>query len=767
MLSVESASISTNATPASNHNTHRRRQRRATPHSGQAPTIDELNDVATVTSYTPSISTNNNVTQASADNNNKPTESPEDMKQKQQLINEIRRLEKSMNTALSASRDEITTLKTQKQQKTEEVKELEVELERVLEVNKANEANNANGERRLKSDSDISTDSKPFINRRLSLQESSRNLMNFRRPSLKPDTKFRRPSLNNNNNGEGSSSNKKEMKFRRPSLGDRSINFASLRNLNSNMSSSKDDTSSNGSFSLRGNKGMIVSPLRQLSDPIGEGRGSGMSMPRTSSKSDFQKYLDTSDEGCDPTTDVGCSGDSYMGWGDNNTNNQEEEEEEEEEPLTEAEQQELQQLQSILKSKTNEVIQLQNRQSSNRGQLSYLQSKLTSLHTSSKSREEKHTFIMEGYNREKLALHKTIERRNRLLNEVTRSINEYKSSCSSLEEQIQDKEAANTTAAQTASRSRVQQLQNEIRTYQIRLSVHEEYTAKALSSFINILENAKKNDTENVLVDYNKPPLSTQPPSSSANQLPSNTSSSSLNSGSSSYIGNILMFDEQNRQEQRQQLIDKIAYDVDIQLNNLDIMISTIDTKVEEYKLLTSSVDDSEGEGGCSTDDTGDTGKPSQSLLPLTKQCTVMLEDFISSISSSIECTSVVPSAELLNIEFQDSSSTPLEVSVVGIEVSNEEEEGVADMEEYEAIEEEEVKTPVMSNTALDTPPQQQDDESNDIFSSILQHNKSKEELVKTIKEEKRRHLEMMNNLQSKLELLTERLEDDDGEGGS
>ena len=130
-----------------------------------------------------------------------------------------------------------------------------------------------------------------------------------------------------------------------------------------------------------------------------------------------------------------------------------------------------------------------------------------------------------------------------------------------------------------------------------------------------------------------------------------------------------------------------------------------------------------------------------------------------------MECTSVVPSAELLNIEFQDSSSTPLEVSVVGIEVSKEEEQGrAADMEEYEATEEE-VKTPVMSNTAPDTPPQQQqeEDESNDIFSSILQHNKSKEELVKTIKEEKRRHLEMMNNLQSKLELLTERLEDDDG----
>ena len=343
-----------------------------------------------------------------------------------------------------------------------------------------------------------------------------------------------------------------------------------------------------------------------------------------------------------------------------------------------------------------------------------------------------------------------------------------------MEEQIQDKEAANNAAAQTASKDRVQQLQHEIRTYQIRLSVHEQYTAKALSSFINILENAKKNDTENVLVDYNNkiPASTTQPTSSStANQLPSNASSSSLNSGgtngSSSYIGNILMFDENNRQEQRQQLIDKIAYDVDIQLNNLDIIIDTIEKKVEEYKLLTSSVDNG-GEGGCSAGTTSDTGKPSRSLLPLTKQCTVMLEDFISSISSTMECTSVVPSAELLNIEFQDSSTPPLEVSAVGIEVSNEVEGRAADIEEeYEATEEE-VKTPVMSNTAPDTPPlQQQEDESNDIFSSLLQHNKSKEELVKTIKEEKRRHLEMMNNLQNKLELLTERLEDDDGEGGS
>jgi len=765
MLSVESAaSISTTATPASTNHTNRRRQRRATPHSGQAPTIDELNDVATVTSYTPSISTNNtnnHSTHHDTSHNEQATtgETPEQTKQKQQLINEIRRLEKSMNTALSASRDEISILKLQAKQKSEEAKMLELELERVMEANKANETNTNNGERRLKSDSDISED-KPFINRRLSLQESSRNLMNFRRPSLKSDTKFRRPSLGDSKPSfRRPSLGDAKPSFRRPSLGDRSINFASLRNLNSKE---RDDTSSNGSFSLRGNKGIIISPLRQLSDPIGEGKGSSGEgrIVKSSSKSDFQKYLDTSDEGCDPTNELGCSGDSYMGWGDN-TNNPTEEEEEEE-PLTEAEQEELQQLQSILKSKTNEVIQLQNRQSSNRGQLSYLQSKLTSLHTSSKSREEKHTFIMEGYNREKLALHKKMERRNRLLNEVTRSINEYKSSCSSLEEQIQDKEATNTAAAQTASKVRVQQLQHEIRTYQIRLSVHEEYTAKALSSFINILENAKNNDTENVLVDYNKPaPASTQPTSSTANQLPSNASSSSLNSGctngSSSYIGNIIMFDEVNRQEQRQQLIDKIAYDVDIQLNDLDIMIDTIDTKVEEYKLLTSSVDDSGGET-CSTDDTNDAvTTPSQSLLQLAKQCTVMLEDFISSISSSMECTSVVPSAELLNIEFQDSSTPPLEVSS-GTEVSKE--EGAADMEEYEATEEE-VKTPVMSNTAPDTPPQQQDDESNDIFSSILQHNKSKEELVKTIKEEKRRHLEMMNNLQSKLELLTERLEDE------
>ena len=111
--------------------------------------------------------------------------------------------------------------------------------------------------------------------------------------------------------------------------------------------------------------------------------------------------------------------------------------------------------------------------------------------------------------------------------------------------------------------SNITRLEREIRLYQLRLQVHSQYTARALQSFSHVIESAKKNDTDGILLRKQ------------------DNFNSHAEEGSKG--------DEDHAEElRRQYLVEDIALDVDIQLNGLEIMIKEIDSKVNEYKSLSS-----------------------------------------------------------------------------------------------------------------------------------------------------------------------------------
>lgn len=92
--------------------------------------------------------------------------------------------------------------------------------------------------------------------------------------------------------------------------------------------------------------------------------------------------------------------------------------------------------------------------------------------------------------------------------------------------------------------------------------MHSQYTARALQSFSHVIEAAKTNDTDGILfrkrenVDHH------------------------VDTGSEG--------DEDVVEQRRQYLVEGIALDVDIQLNDLERMIKEIDSKINEYKSLSS-----------------------------------------------------------------------------------------------------------------------------------------------------------------------------------
>ena len=590
------------------------------------------NSLSTTTSNQPSSSHAHGHAQTP-----KPIDAKEEA-ERAALINEILRLEKSMNVALRASHDEISSLKESSAKKRAEIKRMEDELTKVLAANKNtdNNSNNNNGH------NEDTTNTKninsggmrmPFPSPGSDIRRH-RNLMNLQN------------SLNNNN---------KKPFFRRPSLKD-----------------AGDRTSMRQFFRRPSMKGDEL--LRESLSHLERGNGD------TGSLSSSSSHHPSSCEGT---------------YTSNNNSNEEEADDDQEALYREykANQLAIQQKQN---QKKNQLALLQNQHCSNKSQLSYLQSRLTSIQNQSKARTAQHSTIMDGLTITKDSLTKKIERREQLIDEVEKSLNAYEEKIDSLENEIEQKTnryeqyERDVAAGYDNQSTDIKQLQNKLQTYQLRLQIHSRYTSKALQSFIDIIETAKKNDTEGVL-------------------LPTS--------------GEVIFFDENDREKLRKKLVEEIASDVDKRLDHLDIMIKEVDAMTKEYRLLSSSSSSSSSsmmEFGIESTRTSDTPTSDSTqqhpnnntdLLSVSKECTAVLEDFISCISQTLEYTAqTAPSS---SIEFQEEDGTKK---------------------------------------------QQKSDIASSNNAALSKREAEKIAIQSAIQEEKRRHNEVLRKLQIKLESLTEQL---------
>jgi len=402
-------------------------QRRRVTHNGGAPVSPSS---PFLQSPRPAAEDKNNDTDKSHNNTNheqprKETEA--EAKERQSLINEIQRLEKSMVVALRTSHDEITALKEEGSQKQSELSRLEEELNKITSDNEKNINSNSNGK---------GSDHK------------------------KKDGPNRRPSIG----GQSQGSFRRMTSFRRPSMGGGGDRPAFLK-LRRRSGSSLISSSEEGNNSCSNN----AVDYNNNSD-----------------------YLNGSNHAI-PALEVSNLAD---GGGSNNNNN-----------ITNPQQ--LDQLQSILQSKSNQIIQLHNQEISNRSQLSYLQSKLISIRTQTKSYNDKATSHEMTFHNQKSStmLLKQIERRERLIIDIEKCIEEYNERIGLLEDELYERQrgivavsgdggnsittACNTsTTAATADTDRqgevsaeaatsskiILQLQNEITKYQIKLQIHKQYT---------------------------------------------------------------------------------------------------------------------------------------------------------------------------------------------------------------------------------------------------------------------------------------------------
>ena len=468
----------------------------------------------------------NSLSTAASTNNNQPSSHPKpidaakDEAERAALINEILRLEKSMNVALRASHDEISSLKESSAKKRAEIKRMEEELAKVVLAAK-NKGTDNSGSNNNGHNEETTTNHAKNINgggMRMAFpspgSDIRRNLTN-RQSSFNNNKKppfFRRPSLKD----AGDSKSMRQF-FRRPSMKGDELLRESLSHLE------------------RGNNGGTVSSY----------------------------YDDNSSSSHHPSS---CEGTDTTSNNANNDNKEDDDDDDDDQEALyreyKANQLAIQQQQN---QKKNQLALLQNQHCSNKSQLSYLQSKLTSIQNQSKARIAQHSTIMDGLTITKDSLTQKIERNEQLIDEVERSLNVYEDKIDSLENEIEEKtnryeqyerDVAAGYDNQQSSSTDIKQVQNMLHTYQLRLQIHSQYTSKALQSFIDIIETAKKNDTEGVL-------------------LPTS--------------GEVIFFDENDREQLRKKLVEEIASDVDKRLDHLDLMIKEVDAMTKEYRLLSSS----------------------------------------------------------------------------------------------------------------------------------------------------------------------------------
>jgi hypothetical protein len=230
-------------------------------------------------------------------------------------------------------------------------------------------------------------------------------------------------------------------------------------------------------------------------------------------------------------------------------------------------------LQTTLDAKNERVAELGRRQASNADRLNDLKSRLGTLESRSRSRWAQHASVVEGLQWRKQTLTADVEERGKLLADSERCLEECERRIEILEREIEGKTGGLGRRAPCRAHggedfggreaSNIARLEGEIRLYRLRLQVHSQYTARLLQSFSHVIEVAKTNDTDGILFRKRE------------------DVKHHADEGSEG--------DEDDEEQRRQYLVEGIALDVDIQLNDLERIIKEIDSKVNDYKSLSST----------------------------------------------------------------------------------------------------------------------------------------------------------------------------------
>jgi hypothetical protein len=222
--------------------------------------------------------------------------------------------------------------------------------------------------------------------------------------------------------------------------------------------------------------------------------------------------------------------------------------------------------------KNNRIAELESLRVTNANRLSDLKSMLGTLEARSRSGLAQHASVVEGLLLRKKMLAEDVERRRELVTESERRLDEIEGRIKILDNEIEIKTGDDCTVSLALGgrdcvgreTSNIARLDGEIRLYRLRLQIHSQYTVRALGFFSNVIEMAKKNDTEGILFRKQK----------------------NLKHDAEDRLGR----GKDDEERKRQYFVEGIALDVDIQLNDLERMIKEIDMKVNEYKFLGSDI---------------------------------------------------------------------------------------------------------------------------------------------------------------------------------
>lgn len=390
---------------------------------------------------------------------------------------------------------------------------------------------------------------------------------------------------------------------------------------------------------------------------------------------------------------------------------------------------------------------------------------------------------MEELSGRKARLAKGVERKRRLVAEVGGSVAGHERRIRELEDEIARRTSGGRQISTTASGDEdgenddaddheegtdtsepsraAEELEDEVRRYELRLRVHSNYTARALRWFLNSLDAARTSDVDGLLFGGNE-------------------GGGNDDGGDGEGRGDEI----DDKEERRQLLLEEIAFDVDIQLSNLERMIKDVDAKKNEYMQLCKANTAAAA---------GDSPEEKNDLLSLTQECADLLGDFISTISEAMESTVLrrrrgdAEAPHSFSIEFQHQPATSSPMSAADTTTGGNECSGVArasdgpDSNAYTAtisdlhtddecnkcegggggevmpyfqIQRKRLQLHELQRSRLQV----------DTSISLLQNDI--QTFQAAIHEENRLHCEIMSNLQSKLHSLMGRLEAGDGGDG-
>ncbi|EED90494.1 predicted protein [Thalassiosira pseudonana CCMP1335] len=200
----------------------------------------------------------------------------------------------------------------------------------------------------------------------------------------------------------------------------------------------------------------------------------------------------------------------------------------------------------------------------------------------------------------------------------------------------------------------------------------------------------------------------------------------------------------------RQLLIGEITTEVNTQLNNLERMIKSLDERIDEYKMMTAICSEPKKDSVeiDETDSNTEEGQPDQ-LLSLTNQCADLLTDFTSSVSKLLKAT--IPRSDL-----SSPTSSSAVASNSAAEDENADDTGDTSCNKHGNVGSGEASTPTEIRKKIKLRELQQAQHHYDVNIKIIQHDIQSFLLGR--QEEDASVKELLSNLQIKVKSLNERL---------